>query len=47
MPRSLESAVDQATSELAAELRAAKTREDSLMKRGGRAMKSLLRGFQP
>lgn len=43
---SIEKAIDQAVSDLASELHTARKREQSLMKKGGGVIKSLMRGFQ-
>lgn len=43
---SMEKAIDKAVSELASELKTARKREQSLVKKGGGMIKSLMRGFQ-
>lgn len=43
----LEDAIDRAIKDLSRELRNDKSRRESLGKRGGRMLKSMLRGFQP
>ena len=44
---SIEKAIDKAVSELASEIKTARKREQSLVKKGGGMLKSLMRGFQP
>lgn len=46
LEETLENALDHASAELARELKSANTRKQSLMKRGGAAVKSMLRGFR-
>ncbi len=43
---SLEDAIDKAVQELSRELRSAKTKNESVMRRGGGAIKAMLRGFK-
>ena len=43
----LEDAIDEAIKDLSRELRSDKSRRESLGKRGGLVLKSMLRGFQP
>lgn len=42
----IEQAIDKSTTELASEVRTARKRQQSLMKKGGTMLKSLMRGFQ-
>lgn len=44
---SMEKAIDKAVSELGSEIKTARKREQSLVKKGGGMIKSLMRGFQP
>ncbi len=43
---SLEDAIDRSIEDLSRELRTAKTKSESIMRRGGGAVKALLRGFK-
>ena len=43
---SMEKAIDKAVSELGSEIKTARKREQSLVKKGGGIIKSLMRGFQ-